>query len=105
MLMINTPIALPDILEIGLPPFPNLVYLFANALFVLLGVICVSYGLAQAQSTASVAPFVYTQVIWGVVFGYIFFDDIPTTATIIGLLIVVGAGLYMIYREKQLGKK
>lgn len=104
MLVVNTPIALSDFQTIGLPPLFDLVLILGNGLLVLLGVGSVSYGLAHAQSTASVAPFVYTQVIWAVLFGILLFDNIPTLATIAGLTIVVSAGLYMMYRERQLRK-
>ncbi len=104
MLVINAPLAINDFQSIGLPNLLDLSLILGNGLLVLLGVCCTSYGLAHAQSTASVAPFVYTQVIWAFVFGVFIFDNIPTVATIIGLVIVVGAGLYMIYRERQLNK-
>ena len=102
MLGVNFPIALP---ELQVFPTPDLYFLLGNTALLLTAVALTTYCTSHAQSTASVAPFIYIQAIWGVVFGYIFFNDIPTPTTIIGLLIVVGAGLYMIYREKQLGKK
>ncbi len=81
---------------------PYLLGLIANAIFVLGGQLFITYGIAHAKSTASVAPFVYVQVIWGVVFGYLLFNEFPTPQTIIGTIIIVSAGLYMIYRERQL---
>lgn len=101
MLTVNLPIALP-VLQII--PTPDLYYILVNAALLLTAVSLTTYSLSHSQSTASVAPFIYIQAIWGVVFGYIFFDDLPTVATIFGLFIVVGAGLYMIYRERQLNK-
>ena len=101
MLCVNFPMALPDLQII---PTPDLYFVFVNAGLLLTAISLTTYAFAHAKSTASVAPFVYIQAIWGVVFGYFFFDDVPTTATIIGLLIVISAGLYMIYREKQLGQ-
>ena len=99
MLAVNFPIALP---ELQIFPTPDLYFLLANTALLLTAIVLTTYCISHAQSTASVAPFIYIQAIWGVIFGYIFFKDIPTLTTILGLLIVVGAGLYMIYREKQL---
>ncbi len=100
--LVNTYVAWDDIDTITI----NNALLFSGQGFLILaGVLLTTYGISHAKNAASIAPFLYVQAIWGVVFGYIFFDDIPTAATILGLIIVVGAGLYMIYREKQLGKK
>jgi drug/metabolite transporter (DMT)-like permease len=43
-------------------------------------------------------------LIWMAVFGYAVFGDFPDGLTIIGALIIVGSGLYILYRERQLGK-
>lgn len=102
MVFVNLPVAynqitLPDIHYIG--------WFLANTAFVFMGVLCTTYGIANAKATATVAPFVYIQIVWGVVFGYFIFKDIPTLTTTIGLTLVVGAGIYMINRERQLNKK
>lgn len=59
-----------------------------------------SYRHAEAST---VAPFEYTSLILGIVVGYLAFGDVPTPYTIVGGLIVVGAGLFIIWRESQLG--
>lgn len=55
-----------------------------------------SFSLAPA---AVVGPFQYTQLIWGVVFGYAFFGDLPDAMMLLGGAIVVGSGLYILHRE------
>ena len=50
------------------------------------------------------APFVYTQLIWVSILGYMVFDHVPTAWTMGGAAMVVGSGLYMIWRERKLGK-
>jgi drug/metabolite transporter (DMT)-like permease len=101
VIVINLPLVWVDF---AIPPMPDLWLFLANGLLILSGISLTTYSFSHAQSTASVAPFLYIQAIWGVVFGYFFFDDVPTIATIIGLTIVIGAGLYMMYRENQLRK-
>ncbi|MNT99590.1 hypothetical protein D3C72_2424740 [compost metagenome] len=49
------------------------------------------------------APFEYTSIILGSVIAYLLFDEVPTTTTLAGAAIVVGAGIFIIYREHQLG--
>lgn len=46
------------------------------------------------------APFFYTQLIWASVLGFIVFGVWPTTATLIGALVIVASGTYSAYRER-----
>jgi drug/metabolite transporter (DMT)-like permease len=50
------------------------------------------------------SPFIYTQLIWVVILGYLVFDHVPTGWTMAGASIVIGSGLYLLYREHKLGK-
>mgnify|MGYP001546906271 FL=1 len=68
-------------------------------------------GIAQVLLTESyrhadmsvVAPFEYTSLVFSVIIGFMFFGDVPTWFTLVGGLIVVGSGLFIIYREHRLG--
>jgi drug/metabolite transporter (DMT)-like permease len=53
---------------------------------------------------AVLSPFVYTQLIWVVILGYLVFDHVPTAWTMAGAVIVISSGLYLLYRERKLGK-
>lgn len=46
-----------------------------------------------------VTPFRYSLLLFSVLIGVVFFDEIPDTLTIAGSLIVVASGLYTLYRE------
>ncbi|HEX6015781.1 MAG TPA: DMT family transporter [Geminicoccaceae bacterium] len=46
-----------------------------------------------------VAPFQYTQMIWGVLFGALLFADRPEPVLFVGMGLVVASGLYTIWRE------
>jgi drug/metabolite transporter (DMT)-like permease len=50
------------------------------------------------------SPFIYTQLIWVVILGYLVFDHVPTPWTMMGAAVVIGSGLYLLYRERYLGK-
>jgi drug/metabolite transporter (DMT)-like permease len=57
---------------------------------------------AHRKAPASVlSPFIYTQLIWATTLGYLIFGDVPTEWTLAGAAIVVGSGLYLIYRERK----
>jgi drug/metabolite transporter (DMT)-like permease len=61
-----------------------------------------SYRFASA---ALLAPFDYTAMIWAFLLGYFFFGELPTRFIFIGAAIVTAAGLFVIWRERQLGLK
>lgn len=50
-----------------------------------------------------VAPFEYASLILSVAIGYVIFHDVPTIEMLAGGAIVVGSGLFIIYREHKLG--
>jgi len=54
---------------------------------------------------STIAPFEYTSMILAILVGYFAFGDVPTHYTLVGGVIVVGAGLFIIWRERQLGLK
>jgi S-adenosylmethionine uptake transporter len=74
-------------------------YFAVHGPIVVLGLLAISIGFAKAPEAVVVAPFQYTQIIWGVAFGWFFFGALPTTNTWIGLALIIGAGLYSLRRE------
>ncbi|MBL8578532.1 MAG: DMT family transporter [Mesorhizobium sp.] len=51
-----------------------------------------------------VAPFRYTSLLFSILLGFVMFNDIPDLPMIIGSAIIVGSGLYMLYRERVVGR-
>lgn len=95
------PLALPDL---KVPSFDHY-WLFAMQIITIIGgQIFIAFAIASAKETASIAPFVYIQIIWGTLFGYFIFGDTLTIESLYGLPLIIGAGLYMIYRERQVKK-
>ncbi len=58
-----------------------------------------AHALALAPVSA-LAPYEYTLLVWGGLFGYLVFGDVPTGSTIAGAAVVVLAGLYNFHRER-----
>ena len=50
-----------------------------------------------------VAPFGYSTMLWAFVFGYVLFGEIPVPLVFAGAAIIAGAGLFVLFRERQLG--
>ncbi|MCI2393475.1 DMT family transporter [Aliiroseovarius sediminis] len=53
---------------------------------------------------STIAPFDYSSMIFALIFGYIFFAELPTLQMLAGAGIVVFAGMVIIWREAQLGR-
>ncbi len=58
-------------------------------------------ALAHRYAPATVlAPFLYQQVFYMALFGYLVFGDVPGAAVWTGAAIVIASGLYLFYRER-----
>jgi len=67
----------------------------------------IAYSLAQAYRIAEaglIAPFEYTALLLAVVWGFWFFGEVPDATTWTGILLIVGSGLFTLYREVLRGK-
>ncbi|MEM7021613.1 MAG: DMT family transporter [Pseudomonadota bacterium] len=51
------------------------------------------------------APFRFTSLIWGLLIGVLAFGERPGALTLLGAAIVIGAGLYILYRERMIGRR
>lgn len=50
-----------------------------------------------------IAPFDYASMLFALAFGWFFFDEVPTSATLGGAALVILAGVLIIWRERKLG--
>jgi len=48
-----------------------------------------------------VAPFQYTQIIWGAIAGYVLWAHRPDARLVLGAVVVAACGLFVIYREMR----
>ena len=68
--------------------------LTATVAFLLLFTAC------SIASPAVVSPFEYSILLWSPLIGWIYFNEIPSLNTVIGILIIVSSGIYIFMREK-----
>ncbi len=61
-----------------------------------------AYRFAPAST---VAPFDYASMLFALLFGYFLFDEVPTVVMLAGAVIIILAGVLIIWRERQLGLK
>lgn len=53
---------------------------------------------------AIVAPMQYSQIIWATIYGWVFFKESVDVITILGASIIIGSGLYIVFREQAGGR-
>ncbi|MDB3895656.1 DMT family transporter, partial [Candidatus Pelagibacter sp.] len=51
-------------------------------------------------SPSVISLYEYSLIIWSIMTGYILFNDVPTIRTFVGVSIIIGAGVYIYFREK-----
>lgn len=66
-----------------------------------IGHLCLTLAFRYA-SPPVLAPLEYTGLIWAVLFGYWFFDELPDQWTVVGMMMIAGAGIFVVYREASL---
>ncbi len=64
-----------------------------------IGMIAVSRAFATTP-TQYIAPIHYTQIVWGIIWGMVFFSEYPDGWIITGSIIIITAGLILVLRTK-----
>ncbi|CAH2407258.1 Uncharacterized membrane protein [Mesorhizobium escarrei] len=52
-----------------------------------------------------IAPYRYTALLWSILLGLFIFGDVPDLPMILGASVIVGSGLYALYRERIVGRR
>jgi len=61
---------------------------------------CWTKALLLAPTTA-VAPFYYMMLVWAIAIGFVVWGDVPTIELIVGSVIVVASGLFLLWHEAR----
>lgn len=67
-----------------------------------LGSVLLMYAAFYAPA-AVLGPTQYSQMLWGILLGYLFFNDIVDMPMLVGMALIVGSGLLTILRERTRG--
>jgi S-adenosylmethionine uptake transporter len=76
------------------PTWPDLGWMAMTGLLMSLGHMCLVQSLRWAP-VSSVSAFQYTQLVWGLLFGILLFDDFPDAIALGGAVMVVGSAFYV----------
>ena len=57
-------------------------------------------GAYRVSDPAVISPYEYSLLIWMILLGYLVWGDVPSVNIAIGMVLIVGAGIYIFYRER-----
>ncbi len=82
-------------------PFEGIVllYLLGSAIFVVLGNYATILAFREVEIVI-VSPFRYSSMIWGTLASGLIFGQWPTWIVLVGMMLIVGSGLYTLHRER-----
>lgn len=81
----------------------NTGYLAVAAVLLLFGYQFIILAMRTGE-VSFIAPFRYTSLLWALVMGFVVFADVPDTAMLTGAALVIGSGVYTLYRERVVGR-
>lgn len=79
--------------------------LIAAASVMIIGGYLFSIMVMRIGEISFVATFRYTSLVWALLLGWLVFGDWPKPVTLLGAAIVIGSGVFMLLRERQLKRR
>ncbi|SDD96017.1 EamA-like transporter family protein [Paracoccus isoporae] len=86
----------------GLPVWA-LVFLLASGAMIALTFLLITFAFKHSEASV-LAPFQYLEILGAVIVGYLAFGEVLDPLTLLGTVIVLGSGLYVLHREARAGK-
>ncbi len=71
------------------------------AAFAIAAMVCM-IGAYKSGEAVVVAPMQYSQIIWAIIFGFVFFGETPDTQTLLGVVVIIVSGVYIVLRESRI---
>ena len=76
----------------------DLLLFFSMAILATFGHMCINRSLKMAPASY-VVPYQYSEIIWASLFGYFIFNEVVSFSTLVGILIIIASGLYLMIIE------
>ena len=83
-----------------MPTALDLALMMACGIIAAVGLTLLTQAYRVAEASV-VTPFEYTGLVWSVLYGWLFWRDWPDSTDWAGIAIIVGAGLYILWRESR----
>lgn len=62
-------------------------------------------ALRSGAEFSVIGSFRYASVLWAIAIGYVLWGDVPNPLAVAGIAVIVGAGLYILHRERRLRRR
>lgn len=82
-----------------LPTFTDAVLISITGLIAAIGFFALAQAYRLAEAT-TVAPFEYVMLLMGVIWGFVFWHEVPDFFAVVGMLLVVSSGIILLPRRK-----
>lgn len=89
MPFVYQPVELPDL---GIMALIGLLVTFAQIAMI---------AAYRAAPAVVIAPVQYSQILWAVAFGYLFFNETPDIWVAVGASIIISSGIFVVWRESR----
>lgn len=86
------------------PDSRAVLYLAVGAVLFAAGHLAAIYAVRDSDWSL-VAPFRYAGIIWAIIIGFVLWGDLPDAWSMLGIALLVAAGLYTFHRERALTRK
>lgn len=86
------------------PPMSDWVFFLGTGVSVAVGGLVMGHAY-RTNPPALIAPFEYTSMPLAVIYGLVFFGTFPDARGWVGIALIIGAGLYTLWRETVRGKR
>ena len=58
--------------------------------------------IALARAPANkIQPFHFSLIFWAIIYGFVFYNDVPDVPTVFGALIIALSGIYIIHQQRK----
>lgn len=100
--MLGSFLVMGSLMPFAYKPMP-LSDLGAVALLSVLGFIALNclIGAYKSGEAVIVAPMQYSQILWASIYGFVFFGERPGLQTLLGAVVIIVSGLYILLRESR----
>jgi S-adenosylmethionine uptake transporter len=89
---------------VEVPSELDAITLLSLSAFSAIGEIFIVYALSVGLAVV-VTPIHYTIIVWALLYGYFFFEDVPSSSMMFGTIVVMLCGIYIARREHRLSLK
>jgi len=75
-------------------------FIVASSLLLAIGYQLLVLALRSGAEISVIGSFRYGSILWAIVIGYVVWGDVPNALALFGIAVIVGAGLYILHRER-----